>query len=77
MMGALVDALSAMTGAAAEEEDEADDAGITPALRSGATNLARAIGGSSLARIAPREMQPCLLCPHRQEGMKITTRTRG
>ena len=63
-MDASVNAPSATTGATAEEEDEAEDAGTTAALaRSGATDLmrtadkislARAPGGTSLARITLR-----------------------
>ena len=54
-MDALVDALSAMTGATGEDEDEAEDIGMTAALaRSGATSLVRTAGKASLAR-APGE----------------------
>ena len=50
-MDALVDAPSATTGATAEEEHEAEDAGTTAALaRSGATGVARTAGRTSLGR---------------------------
>ena len=73
-MDASVDAPSATTGATAEEEDEAEDAGTIVALaRSGATGLAkiagrtslvRAHGGISLARTALRAMLVSLHCRH-------------
>ena len=50
-MDASVDALSATTGATAEEEDAAEDAGMTVALaRSGATGLVRTAGRTSIVR---------------------------
>ena len=55
-MDASVDAPSATTGATAEEEDVAEDAGTTVALaRSGVTSLVRTAGKISLAR-APGEI---------------------
>ena len=77
----------AMIKATVAEVAEAEAAGTDATLvRSGATSrvriagrtsLARATGGSSLVRIDPRAMQPCLLCLHHQEGLKIITKTRG
>ena len=84
---ASVDAPSATTGATAEEEDMAEDDGMTMALArsgvtdlartAGRTSLARGLGGISLARIARRATQAFLLRHHRQEGMTTITRTRG
>ena len=52
--------------------------GVTGLVKTaGRTNLARAPGGISLARTALRAMPVFLRCLHHQEGMKITTRTRG
>lgn len=77
-MGALVDAPSATIEATvAEVAEEEDDGTIVTVVRSGVTSLATGAGGSSLARIDLRAMQPYLHCLHRQEGRKITTRTRG
>ena len=86
-MDTLVDAPGAMTGATAEEEEEAEDAGTIAALvRSGATGLARtasrislmrAHGGISLARTALRATLVFLRCRHHQEGTTTTFRTRG
>ena len=83
---ASVDAPSAMTGATAEEEDEAEDDGTIVALArsgvtdlariTGRTSLARELGGISLARTAHRATRASLRCRH-QEGMMTTTRTRG
>ena len=83
---ASVDAPSATTGAMAEEEEEVEDDRKTMALAKGGatdlartagrTSLARGLGGISLVRIARKAMH-AFLCHHRQEGTKITTRTRG
>ena len=87
MTGASVDASSAMIGATVAVVAEAEVAGTdATAIRSGATSLMRTAGrtslawatrGSSLVRTALRATQLCLFCLHRQEGTKITTRTRG
>src|SRR4051812_17770442 len=87
-MGALVDALSAMIGATAEEEDEPEDARTTMALaRSGATSLVRIAGKASLFARAPGEISlvrtdlratpASLRCHHHQGGTTTTTRTKG
>ena len=82
-----VDARSAMIGAMAEAEQEAEDDGTTVALAKGGvtdlarsagrTSLARGVGGISLVRTALKATQAPLLCHHRQGGMKTITRTRG
>ena len=83
---ASVDASSATTGAPAEEEEVEDDgmtealarSGVTALARiAGRTSVARGLGGIDLARTARRATKAFLLCRHRQEGMKTTTRTRG
>ena len=86
-MDASVAAPSATTGATAEEEDVAEDAGTTVALaRSGVTDLVRtagkisltrAPGGISLTRIALRETPVFLRYRHHQEGTTTTIKTRG
>ena len=87
MMDASVDAPSTTTGATAEEEDEAEDDGMTEALArsgmtdlakiAGRTSLAREAGGISLVRIALKATQASLLCHHSRGGMKTLIRTRG
>ena len=87
MTDASVDAPSATTEATTEEEDMAEDAGMTVAhARGGATglvktagriSLARAPGGISLARTVLRVMLGFLHCRHHQEGTTTTTKTRG
>ena len=84
---ATVNAPSATTGAMDEEVDVAEDVRTTVGpTRSGATNLARIVGrtslvrahgGTSLARIALRAMLAFLRYRHRQEGTTTTIRTRG
>ena len=86
-MGISADALSATTGAMAEEEEEVVDDGKTVALaKGGETDLARIAGRTSLAReareislvrIALRAMQASLLCHHHRGGMKTIIRTKG
>ena len=86
-MGASVDAPSATIEARVTEVAEVEDIGMdATTVRSGVislvrtagrTSLARETGGSNLVRTALKAMQLCLLCLHRQEGTKITTRTRG
>ena len=83
----MVDAPSAATGATAEEEDVVVDAGTTVAhTRSGATGLvriagkiilARVPGETSLARTVLRATPVFPRCPHHQEGMTTTIKTRG
>ena len=83
----MVDAPSATTGATAEEEDVAEDDGTTvPLARNGATglvrsagriNLARVLGGISLARTVLRAMLEFLRCRPHQEGTATTIKTRG
>ena len=85
--GDSVDAPSATIDSTTAEVAEEEDAGTDMTIaKSGATilgrtvgraNLARALGGGSLARSAHRAMSACLHCRHRQEGTKTTTRTRG
>ena len=85
-MDASVYAPSAATGATAEEQDKAEDAGtIAAPARSGATTLARtagrtslvrAPGGINLARTALRATPVFLLCLHHQEGTMTTNRTK-
>ena len=84
-MGISVDALSAITGAIAEEEEEVEDdrktvalakGGVTDLARTaGRTSLAREVGGINLARIAHKATRAFLLC-RRQEGMTTIIRTR-
>ena len=86
-MDASVDAPSATTRAKAEEEDVAEDVGMTVAhARSGATglvrtagriSLARVPGGTSLVRIDLRATPVFPRCRHRQEGTTTTIKTRG
>ena len=84
---ASVDAPGATTGGTTEEEDVAEDAGMTVALvRSGVTDLmriagrtsvTRGSGGTNLVRIAHKATQASLLCHRRQGEMKTIIRTRG
>ena len=84
---ASLDAASATTMAATEEEDVVADARMTMAhARSGATglmrtagriSLARALGGISLVRNVLRATPVSLHYRHHQEGMMTTIRTRG
>src|SRR3954468_8144678 len=80
-------ALTALTGATAEEEEETQDAGkIAARAKGGATNLARTAGGTclargtggiSLVRIACRATQASLHCRLSQGGTRTAIRTRG
>ena len=74
---ASVDAPSATTGATAEEVDAVEDVGSTmgPA-RSGTTNLARIIGGTSVVKTVLRATLVSHRC-RRQEGTKTINRTSG
>lgn len=84
---ALVDTLSAMIEAMVIEVAEVEDivtgttivrCGTTSLVRTaGRASLVRATRGSSLVRSALKATQLCRLRLHHQEGMKITTRTRG
>ena len=84
-MGVSADAPTAMNGAMAEEQEEAEDVGKTEALVKGGmtdlarivgrTHLAREVGGISLVRIARKAKQAFLLCHHCQGGM-TTIQTR-
>ena len=86
-MDVSADALSTMTRAMAEEEEEVADDGKTVALaKGGVTDLARITGRTSLAReageislmrIACAATHAFLLCLHRQGGTKTNIRTRG
>ena len=86
-MGVSADALSAMTRAMAEEEEEVADDGKTVALAKGGmtglaritgrTNLAREVGEINLVRIARTATQAFLLCRHRRGGTKTNIKTRG
>ena len=81
------DALSAMTGAMAEEEEEVEDDGKTVALAKGGvtdlartdgrTSLAREAGGISLVRIALKATQASLRCRRSQGETRTAIRTRG
>ena len=85
--GLSADVPSATTGATAEEEDMAEDDGMTMALaRSGVTDLARTVGrtsltrevgGISLVRIARKATQASLRCRRSQGETRTATRTRG
>ena len=84
---ASVDTPSTVTGATAEEEDVAEDAGTTVALArsgvtglvrtAGRTSLVRAPGGINLVKTVLRAMLGFLRCCHHQEGTTTTIRTRG
>src|SRR4051812_17652821 len=80
-------ALTALTGATAEEEEETQDAGMIAArAKGGATNLARIAGGTclargtggiSLVRIALMATQASLRCRLSQGGTKTAIKMRG
>src|SRR3954469_18473575 len=80
-------ALTVLTGAMAEDEEETQDAGkIVARAKGGATNLARTAsgtrltrgtGGISLVRITLMATQACRRCRLSQGGMKTATKTRG
>ena len=85
-MGVSADAPTAMNGAMAEEQEEAEDVGKTVALAKGGvtdlartagrTSLAREVGGITLARIAHKATWASLLFHQSRGGMKTIIRTR-
>ena len=80
-------ALTTVTGATAEEEEEVEDDGKTVALAKGGvtdlartagrTSLMRAPGGSSLMRTALRAMPASRRCRRHQGGTTTTIRMMG